>query len=79
MFFKEAFKRFKATQNGKDFNIILTEEDKSNYLIKVDKKSGKTLGKISIGKQKKPNYKVDVITGQIYLDKGSNGILSYRF
>lgn len=77
--FKQASARFKATSEGRDFMIILTKDDKSNALIKVDKNSGKSSGRIDLGKEKKPEYAVDDITGQVFYKTSNSEISSYSF
>ncbi len=77
--FQEANARFKATQEGRDFLIILSNQDKNNLLLKVSKNDGSIMGSIGLGKEKDPKYAVDDITGQVYLRKDRTTIYSYKF
>ncbi|MEM6261577.1 MAG: hypothetical protein AAGI38_03645 [Bacteroidota bacterium] len=73
-----AFKRQKATQSGKDFNFILTRQDKIVKLLQVSKKTGKAEGAIDLGRDKNPSYTIDNFSGTVYLKKGDNGLVSYQ-
>ena len=69
--------RHKATKSGSDFSFILTRENKSNYLMKVQKNTGAVVSKIDLGKDKEPQYTVDFYTNRIfYEDHKQGGILS---
>lgn len=77
--FQQANKRFKATSTGRDFQIILTQTDKTIELVKANKNTGQVEGRINMGKEKSPIYAVDDITGQVYLRSAPNTITSYIF
>jgi hypothetical protein len=77
--FKQASARFKATAEGRDFMIILTKDDKSNALVKVNKNTGKSGGRIDLGKEREPEYAVDDVTGQIFYKTSNSEISSYSF
>jgi hypothetical protein len=77
--FQQANARFKATSQGRDFMIILMQEDKAVLLAKINKNTGKIDGRMDLGKDRTPEYAVDDITGQIYLRSAVNTISSYKF
>lgn len=64
---KQAAQRFKATKGGRDFVIILGKADKGHALYKVSKTTGEVLTEVSLGRDKKPVYTVDEVTGNIFL------------
>jgi hypothetical protein len=77
--FKQANARIKATSHGRDFMIVLIQEDKSVFLAKINKNTGKIDGRIDLGKDRTPEYAVDDITGQTYLKSAVNTVSSYKF
>ena len=77
--FQQANKRFKATVNGRDFLIILTQTDKVIELVKVNKNTGAIDGRVDLGKDRSPEYAVDDVNGQIYLKTALSTIASYKF
>jgi DNA-binding beta-propeller fold protein YncE len=77
--FKRANARKKASSSGRDFMVIMTQEAKETLLIKVNKNTGNTDGKISLGKDNTPVYTVDDVTGQVFLKSDKTNILSYAY
>ncbi len=77
--FAAANARFKATAEGRDFMIILATEDKTNYLMKVNKDNGQVEGKIDLGKEKDPKYAVDDVSGQVFIQDDASKVSSYQF
>lgn len=77
--FQQANARLKATTQGRDFMIILMQDDKAIYLAKVNKNTGKVDGRIDLGKDRTPDYAVDDVTGQIYLRTNVNTVSSFKF
>jgi hypothetical protein len=57
----------------------MTQEAKETLLIKVNKNTGNTDGKISLGKDNTPVYTVDDVTGQVFLKSDKTNILSYAY
>jgi outer membrane protein assembly factor BamB len=76
--FKQANARFKATAEGRNFMIVMTEMNRDNLLIRVNKDTGKMEGSIDLGKDREPEYAVDDITGQIYLKTSVAELVSYQ-
>ena len=76
--FKQANARFKATAQGRDFMIILTQKDKLIELLKVNKDTGAEEGSIDLGKEREPEYAVDDVIGQVFLRVGSTTLVSYK-
>lgn len=76
--FKQANARFKATVQGRDFIIMLSQEDKLIELVKINKDSGAIEGKIDLGKERKPEYAIDDVMGQVFLKVGSMDLVSYK-
>ncbi len=77
--FRQANARLKATVQGRDFLMILSQKDKLIELVKVNKDTGEVEGSIDLGKERQPEYAVDDITGQVYLKIGSSLLSSYKF
>jgi hypothetical protein len=77
--FQQANNRFKATVNGRDFLILLTQSEKVIELVKVNKNTGKIDGRVDLGKERSPEYAVDDVNGQIYLKTTPTMISSYKF
>jgi hypothetical protein len=77
--FKRANARKKASSSGRDFMVIMTQEAKETLQIKVNKNTGNTDGKISLGKDNTPVYTVDDVTGQVFLKSDKTNILSYAY
>ncbi|MBL6445217.1 PQQ-binding-like beta-propeller repeat protein [Fulvivirga sp. 29W222] len=77
--FKQASARFKASTQARDFMVILSkQEGNKNALLKVNKNTGKADAYIDLGKEKKPNYAVDDVTGQVFYQTGSSTIAGYQ-
>lgn len=76
---QQAFARFKATAEGRDFIIVFGKIEKDNALLKVNKNTGKVDGSINLGKEKEPVYAVDDVTGQVFYKTSEAEITSYKF
>lgn len=76
--FRQANARFKATAQGRDFMIILSQRDKLIGLVKVNKDTGEEEGSIDLGKEREPEYAVDDVMGKVFLRVGSNTLVSYK-
>jgi outer membrane protein assembly factor BamB len=76
--FKQANARFKATAEGRNFMIVMTQMNKDNLLIRVNKDTGKMEGSIDLGKDREPEYAVDDVTGQVYLKTDVAELVSYQ-
>lgn len=76
---KSARERFKASAQSKDFVIMVSAEKGNNFLLKVSKETGEILAKIDLGSEKKPNYTIDEVTGQVFLETKKGDIISYKF
>ena len=77
--FKAASARFKATKEGSDYSVILTQVDKEIFLYQVEKKTGAVLAKVSLGKDREPNYEMDGVTGTIFYLESPTNLISYQF
>jgi outer membrane protein assembly factor BamB len=75
---RQANARLKATSMGRDFIVLLMQEDKAVMLSKINKTTGKAEASIDLGKDRAPDYAVDDITGQIYLKTSSGTISSMK-
>jgi hypothetical protein len=76
--YKQANARFKATAEGRDFMIVMTEMNKDNLLIRVNKDTGMMEGSIDLGKDRAPEYAVDDVTGQVYLKTSVAELVSFQ-
>ncbi|MEP2668547.1 MAG: PQQ-binding-like beta-propeller repeat protein [Cyclobacteriaceae bacterium] len=77
--YQAANARYKATQNANDFMVVLSQQDKSNVLMKIDKNTGESSGSIDLGKDDAPNYTMDGVTGVIFYSAGGDQIVAYKF
>ena len=77
MAFSAANKRFKATKESRDYIIVLTKTDENIELVKINKDTGESENSISLGKNRKPNYAIDLIEGIVYLEVDKNFIKQY--
>ena len=77
MAFGAANKRFKATKESRDYIIVLTKTDENIELVKINKDTGESENSISLGKNRKPNYAIDLIEGIVYLEVDKNFIKQY--
>lgn len=77
--FQMANARFKATQQGDDYMVILTTQDKSNTLVKVNKATGEIEGNIDLGKEREPDYTMDGVTGQVFFKNAEKDITAFQF
>lgn len=76
--FKQATARFKATQEARDFRIILGELDKENALLQVSKTNGEPTAQISLGDEREANYAVDDVLGMVFVLRGAKEIEAYQ-
>lgn len=77
MAFSAANKRFKATKESRDYIMVLTKTDEGIELVKINKDTGESENSISLGKNRKPNYAIDLIEGIVYLEIDKNFIKQY--
>ncbi len=68
MAFRAAQKRFKATTEARDYVMVLTKSDSGIELLKIDKDSGQSNSNIPLGKNRKPNYAIDLVAGEVFLE-----------
>ena len=68
MAFQAAQRRFKATTEARDYVMVLTKGDNGIELLKVDKDSGESNSNIPLGKNRKPNYAIDLVAGEVFLE-----------
>ncbi len=60
-------KRFKATTNTDDFLMVLSEVARRDFrLLQVDKRTGKTIQSLDLGKDRDPVYDLDLLYGHVY-------------
>lgn len=75
---QQAQSRYKASSQGRDFVIILTDADRGNVLAVINKNTGELIGEVNLGKEKSPKYTVDDIGGQIFMENKKGNIVSYK-
>ena len=68
MAFKAAQKRFKATTEGRNYVMVLTKNDNGIELLKINKDNGESNSSIPLGKNRKPNYAIDLVAGEVFLE-----------
>lgn len=68
MAFKAAQRRFKATTEARNYLMVLTKTDNGIELLKIDKDSGESSSSIPLGKNRKPNYAIDLVAGEVFLE-----------
>ena len=71
--------RLKATKEADDYVVILSEVEKTNYLMKVSKNTGEIESRIDLGKDREPSYAMDGVTGTVFYQTNTNEITSYKF
>ncbi|MGB5205371.1 MAG: hypothetical protein WBN63_14370, partial [Eudoraea sp.] len=65
--FNAANKRFKATKEARNYCMVLTKSENGIELLKINKDTGKSESSIPLGKNRKPNYAIDLVEGEVYL------------
>ncbi len=76
---KMANTRFKATKDADNYVVILSQVEKYNYLMKVNKNTGKIESRVNLGKDREPAYVMDGVTGTVFYQTSTNEISSYKF
>jgi hypothetical protein len=77
--FNAANKRFKATKQARDYVMVLTKSDAGIELAKVNKDTGENEKSIFLGKNRKPNYAIDMVEGIVFLESEKTSIKKYDF
>jgi outer membrane protein assembly factor BamB len=77
MAFGAANKRFKATKESRDYVMVLTKTEEGIELVKMNKDTGESETSIALGRNRKPNYAIDLIEGIVYLEVDNNHIKQY--
>jgi hypothetical protein len=77
--FNAANKRFKATEQARDYVMVLTKSDTGIELAKIDKDTGKSEKSIFLGKNRRPNYAIDMVEGIVFLESEKTFIKKYDF
>jgi hypothetical protein len=72
--FNAANKRFKATKEARNYCMVLTKSENGIELLKINKDTGESESSIPLGKNRKPNYAIDLVEGEVFLKHDSNGI-----
>ncbi len=77
-------KRYKATRQEKDYQVLITQEVKNStpvLLKKVNKSTGETDAEVELGKDREPLYDLDLIEGRLYYINFKKGNLMecYKF
>ena len=72
--FNAANKRFKATKEARNYCMVLTKSENGIELLKINKDTGESDGSIPLGKNRKPNYAIDLVEGEVFLKHDSNGV-----
>ncbi len=72
-------RRFKATTATDNYLIVLSEVAPRDFrLLHVDKRTGKTLTTIDLGKDRDPQYTLDFIDHRIYWQSGNSEISCFK-
>jgi len=71
--------RFKATKEADDYIVVLTQQEKNNYLYKVSKVNGTVEGKIDLGKDRDPSYAMDGATGAVFYKTDNSEVVAFKF
>ncbi|MDX1333020.1 MAG: PQQ-binding-like beta-propeller repeat protein, partial [Robiginitalea sp.] len=79
MAFSAANKRFKATEQARDYVMVLTKSDTGIELAKVNKDTGEREKSIFLGKNRRPNYAIDLVEGIVFLESDKTFIKKYDF
>lgn len=76
--FDAANKRFKATEQARDYVMVLTKGDEGIELAKINKDTGEREKSIFLGKNRKPNYAIDMVEGIVFLESEQTFIKKYN-
>ena len=71
MAFNAANKRFKATKEARNYCMVLTKGENGIELLKINKDTGESESSIPLGKNRKPNYAIDLVEGEVFLKHDS--------
>ena len=77
--FNAANKRFKATEQARDYVMVLTKSDTGIELAKISKDTGEREKSIFLGRDRKPNYAIDLVEGIVFLESDKTFIKKYNF
>jgi hypothetical protein len=69
--FNAANKRFKATKEARNYCMVLTKGENGIELLKINKDTGESESSIPLGKNRKPNYAIDLVEGEVFLKHDS--------
>ncbi|WP_019669749.1 PQQ-binding-like beta-propeller repeat protein [Eudoraea adriatica] len=69
--FNAANKRFKATKEARNYCMVLTKGENGIELLKINKDTGENESSIPLGKNRKPNYAIDLVEGEVFLKHDS--------
>ncbi len=69
--FNAANKRFKATKEARNYCMVLTKSENGIELLKINKDTGESESSIPLGKNRKPNYAIDLVEGEVFLKHDS--------
>ena len=59
--------------------MVLTKSDAGIELAKVNKDTGENEKSIFLGKNRKPNYAIDMVEGIVFLESEKTSIKKYDF
>lgn len=76
--FNAANQRFKATKQSRDYVMVLTKTDDGIVLAKINKDTGLSEKSIFLGKNRKPNYAIDMVEGIVFLESEKTHIKKYN-
>ena len=78
--FAAANARFKASTQTRDYMFMLIKtQKKNNGLAQIDKNEGKIKETINLGKDKKPSYDVDDVSGKVFYRATPKTIDCFKF
>lgn len=75
--FNAANKRFKATREARNYCMVLTKGENGIELLKINKDTGESESNIPLGKNRKPNYAIDLVEGEVFLKQDSKKVKRY--
>jgi len=77
-FWQEASARFKASASTNDIQFIMTEAGKGSFELQaLSKQRGEVVQSIPLGRERTPQYEVDVFSNTVYLVEG-NSVRCFR-
>ncbi len=72
-------RRYKATTATENYLVVLSEVAPRDFkLLQVDKRTGKTISSLDLGKDRDPVYELDFVDHYLYHQSGNSEITCFK-